>query len=157
MESITTDRLLLRRVTRPEAEALLEGSPRATTPCAEGYPTVDTPDALRPFIESTSRHAGPWLVFRRADGRVIGDIGFDHEVEPGVVTGGYGFAPPAWGHGYATEAVRALVAHTFAHSQVCSIVADTEATNLASIRVLEKAGFQFQRAKDGMRYFAAER
>lgn len=153
MESIPTDRLLLRRVTRTEAQALLGGRPLASTPCSDGYPTVDTPDAFRPFVESDAEE-GPWVVFRRADGRVIGDIGFDHEVEPGVVSGGYGFAQSAWGRGYATEAVRALVAHTLARPGIRRIVADTETTNLASSRVLEKAGFRFEGEAGGMRYYA---
>ncbi len=92
-------------------------------------------------------------MFRRADRRVIGDIGFDHEIEPGVVTGGYGFASSAWGHGYAKEAVRALVEFTLDLPGIRRIVADTEPTNLASMRVLEKAGFRFERESDGMRYY----
>jgi len=153
VESITTDRLLLRRVTRSEARALLDGTPLASTPCSGGYPTVDTSDAFGPFLASDADE-GPWLVFRRLDGRVIGDMGFDHEIEPGTVSGGYGFAQPAWGHGYATEAVRALVAHSLGCPGIRRIVADTEPTNLASIRVLEKAGFRFERESGGIRYYA---
>jgi RimJ/RimL family protein N-acetyltransferase len=47
-----------------------------------------------------------------------------------------------WGRGYATEAVRAVVAHAFGPLGLRRIGAGAYATNPASIRVLEKAGFR---------------
>jgi ribosomal-protein-alanine N-acetyltransferase len=47
-----------------------------------------------------------------------------------------------WGRGYATEAVRAVVAHAFGPLGLHRIQAGAYATNAASIRVLEKVGFR---------------
>jgi RimJ/RimL family protein N-acetyltransferase len=49
--------------------------------------------------------------------------------------------PEARGRGYGTEAQRQLVRYLFAHTQVVRIEADTEITNIAEQRALEKAGF----------------
>jgi ribosomal-protein-alanine N-acetyltransferase len=47
-----------------------------------------------------------------------------------------------WSRGYATEAVRAVVAHAFGALGLHRIQAGAYPTNPASIRVLEKAGFR---------------
>lgn len=155
---IDTGRLLLRRVNLAEARALLAGTPLDSTPCAGGYPTPDTRDAFRSLIEGERPlDRGPWLIIRKADGLVIGDIGLDGRPGPGVATGGYGLVPSAWGRGFATEALRALIARTFEHPGIRRIEADTGVTNIASRRVMEKAGMHLEREADGLLYFALER
>jgi [ribosomal protein S5]-alanine N-acetyltransferase len=54
---------------------------------------------------------------------------------------GYCFAEPAWGHGYATEAARALLRWAFDTLDLNRVQAETDTRNLASARVLEKLGF----------------
>lgn len=61
----------------------------------------------------------------------------------GIIEIGYSVARDFQGRGYATEFVCALVDHAFATGQVRRIVARTTGENHASIRVLERAGFQF--------------
>jgi len=53
---------------------------------------------------------------------------------------GYTFDPAYGGHGYATEAVTAMVAHAFDRLGVRRITAGCFADNLASMRILEKVG-----------------
>ncbi|MGH6953671.1 MAG: bifunctional GNAT family N-acetyltransferase/(deoxy)nucleoside triphosphate pyrophosphohydrolase [Alphaproteobacteria bacterium] len=80
---------------------------------------------------------------RRADGAVIGCIGLtpDAERREGVL--GYWIGRPFWGHGYATEAVRAVVDHGFAGLGLDRVRASAVAENRASIRILEKLGFAY--------------
>ncbi|WP_322618641.1 GNAT family N-acetyltransferase [Deinococcus terrestris] len=54
---------------------------------------------------------------------------------------GYGLNPDAWGQGYATEAVGALMTALLARPEVRRVTARTARTNPASARVLEKLGF----------------
>lgn len=54
---------------------------------------------------------------------------------------GITLAPEARGHGHGTEAQRQLVRYLFSHTQVSRIEAETDATNFAEQRALEKAGF----------------
>jgi len=54
---------------------------------------------------------------------------------------GYCLNDAAWGHGYATEAARALLDWAFHTLDLNRVQAETDTRNLASARVLEKLGF----------------
>jgi RimJ/RimL family protein N-acetyltransferase len=54
---------------------------------------------------------------------------------------GYCFDDAAWGHGYATEAARALLRWAFDTSDLNRVQAEADTRNVASARVLEKLGF----------------
>ncbi len=54
---------------------------------------------------------------------------------------GYCFNESAWGHGYATEAARAVLEWAFAALDLNRVQAETDTRNVASARVLEKVGF----------------
>ncbi len=84
------------------------------------------------------------------DGVVIGTVSLevvDGMGQPGMPTRseaglGYIFDPAYAGHGYATEAVTAVVAHAFDQLGVRRITAGCFADNLASARILEKVGMR---------------
>lgn len=61
----------------------------------------------------------------------------------GIVEIGYSVVPEAQRRGLATEMARALVARAFAAIDVRAVIAHTFHTNPASIRVLERCGFQY--------------
>jgi RimJ/RimL family protein N-acetyltransferase len=54
---------------------------------------------------------------------------------------GISLAPEARGHGYGVAAQRLLARYLFTHTQMTRIEAETEITNIAEQRALEKAGF----------------
>jgi ribosomal-protein-alanine N-acetyltransferase len=54
---------------------------------------------------------------------------------------GFCYAEAAWGHGYATEAARALLQWAFDTSDLNRVQAEADTRNAASARVLEKLGF----------------
>jgi RimJ/RimL family protein N-acetyltransferase len=90
---------------------------------------------------------GYWAVERRADGEMIGQIGFA-DFKRGVTPAienipemGWLFAADAGGKGHATEA--GLAALEWIDSAVVAdeVVAIIDAANAASIRVAEKLGF----------------
>jgi len=89
--------------------------------------------------EWTRAAAGPLLVWSRADGRLLGGTGLGFE-SGGVVSTGYVLAKDAWGHGYATEALRAMIdlARSLA---VPRLIARVHPEHRPSARVLEKCGF----------------
>jgi RimJ/RimL family protein N-acetyltransferase len=58
---------------------------------------------------------------------------------------GYRLHQAAWGQGYCTEASRALIRKGFTELGVRRVVASTYADNLASRRVMEKAGLTLVR------------
>ena len=57
---------------------------------------------------------------------------------------GYYIAEEYWGRGIMTEAVRQICAYVFDKSDIIRIYAEPFASNIASCRVLEKAGFQYE-------------
>ena len=63
----------------------------------------------------------------------------------GVSELGYRLRRGAWGRGLASEGAGALVSFGFANKKLARIVATTMAVNLASRRVLEKAGLAYSR------------
>jgi RimJ/RimL family protein N-acetyltransferase len=91
-----------------------------------------------------------WLLVRNgtpADAQkiahtLIGVAGFKGMPEDSAVEIGYGVAAEYQRRGYATEAVRALLAHAFACPGVTRVVAETLPGLAASIGVLEKCGFR---------------
>lgn len=77
-----------------------------------------------------------------ADGSPIGLCGIDlfRGEQPEL---GYWLGVPYWGHGYATEAARAVIDHAFDDAAVEALTAGARVSNPASRRVLEKCGFQW--------------
>jgi len=83
-----------------------------------------------------------WLAVRRADGRIVGDLGTHGPPDAaGSVEIGYSFAPSARGQGVGTAAAGALVRRLAAAESVRQIEAVTGADNVASRRLLERLGF----------------
>ena len=56
---------------------------------------------------------------------------------------GYVLAPPVWGKGFASEAIKALAGAVFSLTRANWILACARTNNIASRRVLEKTGFAF--------------
>lgn len=54
---------------------------------------------------------------------------------------GYVLGDAMWGHGYATEAARAVLQWAFGTLDLNRVQAETDTRNVASARVLEKVGF----------------
>jgi RimJ/RimL family protein N-acetyltransferase len=57
---------------------------------------------------------------------------------------GFRLARPFWGRGFATEAVRASRDYAFSTSRLPKLVARVHPANVASIRVVQKAGFDYE-------------
>lgn len=93
--------------------------------------------------DSSQLYWGVWLVIRKDDGALIGDIGFKgRPSKEQTVEIGYGFLESARMKGYATESVQALVNWAFQSGGVKRVIAETLHDNIASIRVLQKIGME---------------
>ena len=88
-------------------------------------------------------NAWPFFIFAAGTGDLVGAVTLSN-IRRGVAemgTIGYWIGEPFAGHGHATAAVRALVAFAFGPLNLHRIEAACVPDNLASRRVLEKAGF----------------
>lgn len=84
--------------------------------------------------------AGPYLIWARADDRLLGSTGLSLE-HGGQATTGYVLATDAWGKGYATEALTAMV-DVATDIGVRRLYALCHPQHRASWRVLEKCRFE---------------
>lgn len=147
--TLQTERLVLRPVRDADIDRILQ---------YRNLPEV-TRWLLRTEVEPGSfaaawRHAAAdpddHSVAVTLDGLVIGTVSLevvDGMGQPGMPRRtqadlGYIFDPAHGGHGYATEAVAAMVAHAFDGLGVRRITAGCFADNLASVRILEKVGMR---------------
>ena len=117
----------------------------------------DDRDGVKGFLGAAEagHDPGPFGCYRiDRDGAAIGTIGFyGPPDEQGQVMFGYGLVPEARGAGYATEALAGLVAFCRSHDEVLAMVADTETSNTASQRVLDKTGFAMVKEEEGLYFY----
>lgn len=80
------------------------------------------------------------------DNTVVGSIGIfrQENIHRQTAELGYYIAEEYWGKGIMTEAVRQICEYVFSESDIIRIYAEPFAYNIASCRVLEKAGFQYE-------------
>ena len=107
---------------------------------------------IRSWFERTlarwEKHGyGWWIVRDPASGAFLGRGGLANVVveDKNEVEVGYGFLPELWGRGLATELARESVRVGFHSLALPELVSFTQVTNLASRRVMEKAGFHYER------------
>jgi RimJ/RimL family protein N-acetyltransferase len=151
------DRVALHPLDRAGLQAVVDadGTGRRWHP---EFPLQDDRDAARMTLKHADPVFGCYTVVERASGLTVGTIGFFGPPDPaGVAMVGYGLVPSARGAGYATEALRALVAVAFAQPGVRRLEADPLPGNTASHRVLEKAGFVHTRSTEDARWYGMDR
>ncbi len=84
---------------------------------------------------------GEWTALAiELDGEVIGEVCTQLHQTCGVAEIGYTLARAHWGHGFATEAARALVEDLVSRVGVERVYGELDPVNVASQRVLEAAG-----------------
>jgi RimJ/RimL family protein N-acetyltransferase len=91
---------------------------------------------------------GMWAVVHASDERTIGYCGlsrFPSRVRRDETEIGFRLARSYWGLGLATEAVRASRDYAFSTLKLPKLVALVDPANVASIRVVQKAGFVYER------------
>ena len=95
------------------------------------------------FIASTDKGEGEaaFIVTLRS-GALIGVAGIA-KLNGSAPELGYWLGVPFWGHGYATEAARAVIDYAFTELGCEELQSGARISNPASRRVLEKCGFQW--------------
>ena len=140
---LETERLVLRapRLEDAKAVAQLANDRRI----AENTARIPHPYSLvdaEKFIAAVNRDDSETVFLITREKIVLGAVGIStSEREPPEI--GYWLGVPFWGHGYATEAVHAVIDNAFADLDLEALAAGARVTNPASRRVLEKCGFQW--------------
>jgi RimJ/RimL family protein N-acetyltransferase len=148
-ERLETERLVIRRPVADDAEAIFRtyaSDPEVTR--YVGFPRHRRVEETRAYLEFSDAQwaqwpAGPYLIELRENGATIGGTGLKFDTPYEAATG-YVLARSAWGRGYATEALRAMV-DVAAACGVRRLYALCHHAHLASAHVLEKGGFTLDR------------
>jgi ribosomal-protein-alanine N-acetyltransferase len=145
---ITAPRVVLRWISEDDIDSLFEifSNPQVM----RYWSTVPLPDreaavALqREIAEGNLREAMfKWGIALRDSGKVIGTTTlFNLSLDNGRAELGYAMAHAYWGQGYMNEALKALVSHAFEVMELRRLEADVDPRNVASVRTLERLGFQ---------------
>jgi [ribosomal protein S5]-alanine N-acetyltransferase len=135
---------VLRPIATEVAAAVLAGRAPGDLVFAAGYPSRFSLETLRIAAArgSGTEGLGPYFMVRKVDGAVVGEIGASLDAATGTAHVGYTVVEPSWGRGYATQALRALLAHLRTDPRVRRVVAETLVDHHASRRVMEKAGMR---------------
>ncbi|MFE2109650.1 GNAT family N-acetyltransferase [Kitasatospora sp. NPDC059463] len=146
MTDLYTDRLLLRgrRASDLEPWAAVNADPEVREHLGDVLTRAQSDASVARFRADFGRRGyGWWAVEARATGEFIGFAGLD-DVDDGLpFTGveiGWRLARAAWGHGYATEAARAVLAFGFGTLALPEVLAVTTARNLRSQAVMRRLG-----------------
>jgi [ribosomal protein S5]-alanine N-acetyltransferase len=161
---LETDRLLLRRLTLADADHLyaLDSDPEVMRFINGGAPTplesIQT-QILPRFLSYYEKYEqlGFWAAQDRESQQFIGWFHFYPAIENPLgralnlvneteVALGYRLRRSGWGKGLATEGSIALVRKGFTELGVQRVVGWALSDNIASIRVMEKAGLRFETA-----------
>jgi RimJ/RimL family protein N-acetyltransferase len=148
MDEIETGRLQLRLFTADDLDelALILSDPLVLRHLSPNRAATreETNTALLSMIRHWQRHGyGRWAVVELATRKLIGYGGLrNFDGTPELV---YLLNRPYWGCGLATEVARACLEYGFMHHGFERIIAVAKPNNLASRRVMEKAGLSYER------------
>lgn len=153
---LETNRMLLRRFTEADVDdlAALHADPEVMRYIGNGRPVQraivehDTlPRLLREYRELPTGF-GCFAATEKSAGTFLGWFSLRPATSIGRASRselGYRLHRAVWGRGYATEGAQAVVRYAFTHLRVERIVATTMTVNVASRRVMEKAGLSLSR------------
>jgi ribosomal-protein-alanine N-acetyltransferase len=99
----------------------------------------DTREFLRSCLTAwKERKSFQWAIVQKTDNQLVGMISARVETHKWEL--GYVLARPYWGRGYMTEVVKGVIEWAFKQPEISRVWAVCDIDNLASARVMEKAG-----------------
>ncbi len=158
MTYVRTSRLQLHAIDVAEADRIVARRAGPNDVWADDFPFEGDVGAAGMFLHASATNGeqspfGHYRLTRLSDGQAIGGVGFKGQPEGGCVEIGYGLVPSARGHGYAAEAVKALLPLAADHG-VSKVIAETTPDNVASQRTLIRAGFSRVSTDAELHHFA---
>ena len=142
---ITTDRLLLRKPSVADAEAIFDRYASDPVVCRYlAWPMHRNIADTLAFLEFSDAEwtrwpAGPYLIFAKADNELCGSTGLAFESAT-LASTGYVLAQGSWGNGFAAEALLAMRSLA-ANLGVLRLYAHVHPDHRSSQRVLKKGAF----------------
>lgn len=146
LPTINATRVTLRWISEADVDALYRifSDPKvmrywSTPPLADRDAAVLLLNEIHENFRSQT--ALKWGIALRSDDTLIGTVTlFNFENQRAEI--GYGLDRSHWGNGYMHEALQALIAYAFQELGLHRIEADVDPRNSASIRTVERLGFE---------------
>ncbi len=148
---IETARLLLRQFTVADLDDYVEhifadADVMRYLPRRDLTPRARAERTIAVFADHWSQRGyGVWALADKITGQLIGHCGLNFVTEAGEVEVLYALRQDRWGQGLATEAARASVRFGFEQADLARLIALAAPENIASRRVMEHLGFQYER------------
>jgi ribosomal-protein-alanine N-acetyltransferase len=145
---LETERLILRQLTLDDADFVFRhfSDPMVCQYLMDEPPLTEFAQAQRIiqfYLEPQGKTYNRWGLIRKTDHQLIGTCGFHHwEKQYFRSEIGYDLTPDAWGKGYMTEALRAVVQNGFERMGLNRIDALVSIENDPSVKLLQKLGFK---------------
>lgn len=153
-KEIETDRLLLRRFTKADAQAVYTNY--ASDDLATKYltwPSHQDVSVTEAILDTWVEGYGDlsqykWAItLKEQPGEALGDItaSIPHDFEKiDACEIGYVLSPKLWGQGYMSEAMKAVTKYLLKEVGFNRVIARHDVANPASGKVMQKAGLQFE-------------
>ncbi len=109
---------------------------------------IDVAEGVARMADHWERHGfGLWMVRDRHTSSLVGRGGLQYTYSADFegVEAAWAIVPERWGQGLATELAHAAIKVAFDELELLEVIALTLPHNVASRRVMEKAGFAFER------------
>lgn len=163
---IETERLHIFPLTLPQLELYLKGKDlleqalgltafgRTVAPQVKDLVSKLTIPKMRQSADDDYLFHTFWLVVDKLSKTIVAELGFKGPpTDGGRVEIGYGTMPAMQNKGYMSEAVKVILQWAAARKDVTVVLAETSAKNKASIRVVEKNGFEMMDKKGDNLYW----
>ena len=140
----TGQRIFLRPPTRRDENEFVATMHRSRRHFARWGRPPDEPAKYRKWLADRSEHKLGFLICRRDDGTIMGQVSLGNIVR-GLFQNaytGYYVAQPYEGHGYVMEALRLVLRHAFRDLKLHRVEANIQPENARSKRLARRCGFR---------------
>jgi [ribosomal protein S5]-alanine N-acetyltransferase len=127
-------------------------NPKIAERLTDAFPSPYTFEKGQEFLDRMMKQSPCEVMAIDLNGKVIGNIGIHPQSDVNRLNAelGYFIGEDYWGKGYATEAIQLMVEYGFKNFPIERIFARPFGSNIASQRVLEKAGFVLEARINGI-------
>lgn len=121
-------------------------NPKIAQNLTDAFPHPYTEVAGKAFIQMALKNSPPNILAITIEDEFVGGIGLHPQADIHRLNAelGYWLAEPFWGQGIVTQAIKEMIVYGFANLPIERIFARPFGSNIASQRVLEKAGFSLE-------------
>ena len=148
--TIETERLVIRLLRLADAESIFEYAQDPEVTRFVAFETHSNIEVSRAFINKALDSYEKFepcalAIDLKSESKLIGSIGYHNWKEKDrCIEIGYALSKPYWGLGIISEATQELIHKLFIDSDLVRIEARCDARHVASARVMEKIGMQFE-------------